>query len=165
LDQGLRILEQTADRELAARLGAVSTVTIATRMAERLDPGVDALHTRFLELARSAGLGQLTSIAGTALAWDRLDRLELGAALEGLETAEELGRLSGGNPLHATNLRLQAQARELAGDPAQARRVAVLLFDLAHPPRASSLLHNSRLVALVVLHRADPERLLAAVTR
>ncbi|HET7049319.1 MAG TPA: AAA family ATPase, partial [Solirubrobacteraceae bacterium] len=164
LDRGLRLIEETSDSELAPRLGVVSAVTLTTRLAERLDPAADALQTRFLELARAAGLGQLTSIAGTALAWDRLERLELDAALEGLETAEEMGRLSGGNPLHATNLRLQAQARELAGDAAQARRVAAVLFELADPPHASALLHNSRLVALVVLHRADPERLLAAVT-
>lgn len=164
LDESLTTLAQASDADLAPRLGVVGGVALVARMSERLDATAEALHVRFLELARAGGLGQLASVAGTTLAWHQLDRLRLGAALDQLETAEELGQLSGGSPLHATNLRLQAQAKELAGDAIGARHAAARVLAPEHRPGSSRLLRASRLVALVVLHRAEPERLLAEAT-
>ncbi len=164
LDEALATLEATGDADLLSRLSVVGGVALAARLVERLDTAAQALHVRFLELARTHGLGQLASVAGTTLAWHRLDRLELAATLELLETAEELGQLSGGNPLHATNLRLRAQAMELAGDAAGARRAAARVVELEDRPGASMLLRTSRLVALVVLLRGEPQRLLTEVT-
>jgi DNA-binding CsgD family transcriptional regulator len=165
LDESFTTLAEASDAELTPRLGVIGGVALVTRMAARLDAPAEALHVRFLELARAGGLGQLASVAGTTLAWYQLDRLALGAALDQLTTAEELGQLSGGSPLHATNLRLQAQAKELTGDAAGARHAAARVLAPEHGLRSSRLVRTSRLVALVVLHRAEPERLLAEVTQ
>ena len=160
IDRALAGLDDVAEADFASRLGVLPGVAIAMRMAERLDPVAERVLVRFRRLADQAGLGQLAAIAGTCQAWHQVDRLALAPAIQGLERAEELARLSGGSPVHAINLRLQAQARELAGDAAGARRLAAQLAPQEHSAGSSLLVRSSRLVALVVWYRADPEGLL-----
>jgi DNA-binding CsgD family transcriptional regulator len=163
LDRALAALDDCAEADFAFGLGVLPGVATAMRMAERLDPRAERVLVRFRRSADRGGLGQLAAIAGTCHAWHQVDQLALAPAIEQLERAEELAHLSGGSPLHATNLRLQAQARELVGDAAGARRVAAQLVPLERSAGSSLLVRSSRLVALVVWHRADPEGLLGCL--
>ncbi|HEX8647419.1 MAG TPA: AAA family ATPase [Thermoleophilaceae bacterium] len=160
LDAALERLVAASDEEVAAAVGPSMMIVAAARYAERTDAETERQTLRLLRVSRAAGFGQTAALMATCAGWQMLDRLDVTAALEQLDSAEEFGRLAGAGMLLPIALAHRAAALELAGDPAQAAAVARGAVDLASGNETSAPMLSSAATALVILRRADPERLL-----
>ena len=162
LDAAVAQLAALDDAALAEQVDAAWTVGGNLGQVERYREAV-AVVARGARVARATRQGHLLQHFQTLTALWQQPLLELGAALDHAEAAEEGARLQG--LAHELAFALTQRGRILAerGEPAEARRAAAEsdeLFAALEPVAAttSSRAHNA-----VVRHADDPERLLHAL--
>nr|WP_246345310.1 AAA family ATPase [Conexibacter arvalis] len=168
-DQGLmtqaeRRLRAVGDGELAAHVDAAWTVGGNLARVERSAEAAPVLR-RGMRLARESLQSHLVFHVHLLLTIAELPLLELDAAQEHADAAEEVARLQDLSYELAFALALRAQALAARGERDAAREAArdsdaLLRLHQPHGATAASRVGNA-----LLLHGDDPERLLAALTR
>ncbi len=159
VEQSARLLERVADEALAAQVDVAWTVGGNLSQVERYAAAVPVLR-RGLRLARTSLQAHLFLHLHVVLAMAELPLLELDAALERLEVAEEATRLQGRRYELAFALTQKARVLAARGRQEEAEQAAFDSELLIGGTRAQGatvtlLAHNA-----LIRHARDPQRLL-----
>jgi len=159
MERAVALLAATGDDALAREIDAVWTVGGTLVMLERYRDAAEAIE-RGIRVARATRRGHVLLHLHTLASLCRLALLDLAAALEHAEAAEEMARLEGLSFQLAFALSQRARILAAGGDPVAAERAAAESDALLEAgdragTTATLLAHNA-----IVRRAADPAALL-----
>ncbi|MDR9373171.1 hypothetical protein Q5424_28995, partial [Conexibacter sp. JD483] len=164
VEQAARLLEQVGDEPLAREVDVAWTVGGTLSQVERYAAAAPVLR-RGLRLARSALQAHLHLHLHVVLAMAELPLLELDAALERLDVAEEAMRLQGRRYELAFTLTQRARVLAAIGRQQEAEQAAFDSELLIGGTRAQGATVTLLAHDALVRHARDPQRLLRELTQ